>query len=226
MLAGCAQGRSVGDEPDAPAGDDGVDAPGQIDAPGHIDAAPDARPDARPDAPGCTVQNQQKLTNPSLDQSPTGTGWYQVPIDMAYPLITDQVPGGLTPISAPNIDWQGGIIAPFGQMVSDRLYQDVAIPASATAAELRVWRWIATEETSGQYDFMWVEIRSTADTVLEPLAQWSNADDSSGWINIMIPLGSAHAGQTIRVNFRTRADDSLNTNFFLDTIRLMVTVCN
>src|SRR5665647_2417767 len=136
--AGCASGSSTLAQQDAAVdakkidgGESFVDAPlidgqmidGQMIDAQMIDAQMvDAQLiDAPPDA--CVPVVTQVLVNPVLDLAPVGTGWTQVVIDPAYPLITGD--GTLAPHSAPYKAWLGGIEAP-SSTVTDILYQDVA----------------------------------------------------------------------------------------------------
>jgi hypothetical protein len=196
------------------------DAPGGGGADAFVPGTPDAFVPATPDAaPMCTVQTVQVLLNPSFDGTPAGVSWTQIPADPTYPLI-GLPPGGVTPLSPPNIVWMGGLPS-----ATDRLYQDVAIPATATALELRLNRWIATEELSGQFDFLFVQLTTPADVLLASLATWSNANSSTSFVAANLPSPSPYAGQTVRVHFRSTTDSTLNTNFFLDSVQLLVTAC-
>jgi hypothetical protein len=227
VVAGCAQAGSGADDdvdrpdaqpdsarleprPDAPPGTPDAFVPGQPDA--FIPGPPDA-------APACTTQQVQLLLNPGFDGTPLGVNWTQIPADPMYPPI-GAPPASVTPLSAPNILWMGGLLS-----AVDVVYQDVAIPATATALELRVNRWIATEELGGMFDTLTVQIRNTSDATLASLATWSNANTSTAFVNAVLPAPSAYPGQTIRVHFRSATDSTLNTNFFIDSLQLVVTAC-
>ena len=222
VAAGCARG-TLGEDPDggrghvADGGGEPADAkPPPPDAPPHVDAPP-LPPDAPPPPDGCTVQQVQLLTNPAFDGG--GGTWVQAPADPMYPIIG---PPPDTAQTAPNIAWMGGLYD-----ATDRLYQDVAIPANATALSLRAYRWIQTEEfLPFDFDVVTVDLRNTSDGLLANMATWSNQDADGGWTLVNGPAPSPFAGQTIRVDFRSSTDGSWHTNFLWDSLALRATVCN
>ncbi len=225
LAAGCA---SAGPE-DIMVGDDVLEPdatviPSTIDA-ARIDAAPiDAMPttiDAIPidAAPTCTVQTVQRLVNNNYDSTPVGTGWTQFPSNASYPLIDVLDGAGITEQTAPYGAWMGGFLS-----ATDRMYQDVAIPASTTALTITGYRWVGTEETGGTFDFAYLEVLDTSGGLLSTLSTWSNASSTTAWTAFSFNVGS-YAGQTIRINLRTTTDSTLNTNFFFDSLVLNVTAC-
>jgi hypothetical protein len=227
VVAGCAQAGAGGDDT-GDDGDDGEPADARPDSP-RFEPPPDAMPGSPdafvapppPDAapPMCTIQQVQLLLNQNFDGAPAGINWTQIPADPLYPPI-GAPPAQVTPVSAPNIAWMGGLLS-----ATDRVYQDVAIPATATAMELRVNRWISTQELSGQFDTLTIQIRTPADVTLASLANWSNANQSATWVPAILPAPSAYPGQTVRVHLQSVTDSTLNTNFFLDSFQLVVTAC-
>jgi hypothetical protein len=227
LVAGCAKGKGGGD-PDDPDGaippradadltpqPDAEDLPdaephNEIDAP---PGTPDAPPPP-PDAMGCTVQQVQLLTNGGFDSGVAP--WVESGL---YPII-GAPPTGVTAISAPNVAWMAG----YDDAV-DRTFQDVAIPATATAIVFQGFLRIDTQESGGVYDTATVELRSTADGLLATLGSWDNNDAASLFISQSLPSPSAFAGQTIRVDFHADTDVSLPTSFFWDSAELLVTAC-
>ena len=222
-LAGCATATVVGEDASPPKTDgssnppDGAsmvryDAPpGAIDARPPIDAPPGV-PDARPpDAPpaGCTLM----LANGNFD-SGAGAGWSQ--LSGTYPIVTNDFSlVGITPQSGAWAVWMGGY-----NYADDQLVQTVTIPASASSLRLRGYRWIASEETGGAYDFLAIQLRSSGGALLESLTTYSNNDTVGSWTPFDLPAGSAHAGQTIQVYLHGTTDVNLNTNFFIDSLSL------
>ena len=99
------------------------------------------------------------------------------------------------------------------------------MPAAATQLRFKGYRWIATEELAGTYDFLYFELRSTGAVLLETLATYSNADSVGGWTAFDLGAASPHAGETLRINVNATTDFSLNTNFFLDTLTVEALVC-
>jgi hypothetical protein len=221
-VAACAKGSGPGgDDPDGPPG--AADGPPLIipDAPPTVDGPPaaDATVDAIPPDAACSIQQQQMFVNPTFDSG--AVGWVQFPWDAGYPLITTDLPGGgVAPYSSPYIVWMGGFYS-----ATDRMYQEYAVPPTTSAIELRGYRWIASEETSGTYDFAYVEVRSTSDALLQTLTTWSNANENTGWTFFVQTIPASFAGQTIRLQLRTTTDFSLNTNFLFENVELFVTAC-
>jgi hypothetical protein len=243
VSAACASGNAGDDD------DDGVPidaAIGAIDGPSqHIDSggpdsmpivsidgspgAPDAMdvpPDATevpPDATACTPITQQKLTNGSFDTAPIGTGWTQLPQDPTYPPIATQaeLPAGVTAHTASNVVWLGGLLSS-----TDALFQQFAVPADATTMRINFQKWFATAETTANQDFLRVQIRNTADQVLETVVQFTPTASDSTWVPIgpLAPTGN-YAGQTIRIYLQSVTNATNNTNFFLDTTSLSVVAC-
>jgi hypothetical protein len=219
-LAGCA---SAGSQ-DIEVGDDVVDpdasTTGEPDA-RRIDAAPmpiDAMPiDA---APGCTVQTVQLLTNGNFDAG--NINWITAPFNAAFPMIDNLADSGYAPQSGGFGAWLNGYAAATG--ATDRMYQDVAIPASTTALTLTGHRLIYTDELGGVYDTAALQVRNTSDAVLGTLASWSNADANGAWALFSYNVGS-YAGQTIRIHLSSASDDSFQTSFLFDTFVLNATVC-
>jgi len=235
--------------PDAPVVDD-VDAapidPTDADPDGAVpDAAvPDAAaPDAAvPDA--CVPSSQQILLNGNVDATCTGSGatlscpnWTMQPAVAAYPpivttaeLTTAQT--GVTPQSGGRAVWIGGLHA-----ATDALYQDIAIPASATSVTINGYRWLGTSETtpSTPHDYARVQIRNTSGTVLETLQEWSNANSTTNWTFFTATATGSYAGQTIRVvvTSTTDADPTPSntedeagfTSFYFDTLAVNVLAC-
>lgn len=108
----------------------------------------------------------------------------------------------------------------YGTTHTDTLYQQVAIPAASTAAQLCYWLKITTSETTTttQYDKLSVQLRNSSNTVLTTLATYSNLN-AGAYRQVCSNVG-AYAGQTVRVYFSGTEDSSLKTSFFLDDLTL------
>lgn len=124
-----------------------------------------------------------------------------------------------TPRSGVWYAWLNG----YGSANTDYLYQDVTIPANATAATLNFYLKIDTAETttSVAYDTLTVTVRNTSGTVLQTLATYSNLNASGYTLRSFNLL--AYKGQTIRVYFQGSEDSSLQTSFIIDDTALNVT---
>ena len=215
-------GSSVAAQPtgkDAGNGDD-LDA-GATDAPsigldgsstndsGDSSVALDASKDA-----GCTVVTENLLANPSFDVGTTP--WVQSEASLIF-----QAPSTITAQTAPDVGWMGD-----ANNATQTLYQAIAIPANATALRVKGYKWIATEDAAG-FDFLKIQTRTSAGVVLDELESYSPDESASDtkWVAFDVAAPTAHAGQTIELAFVATTDDSLNTNFFLDTMEVDVTYC-
>ncbi len=104
---------------------------------------------------------------------------------------------------------------------TDTLFQDVTIPASASAARVQFWYRIATLETTSAtvYDKMTVTLANPATgATLATLATFSNLNASSGWVLSPAYDVSAFRGQTVRLKFLATTDFSNITSFFVDDV--------
>lgn len=232
-LAGCASGQTNAGVSDAdtsqpPGPDAKVYLDGSIE--GHPDAEmhppTDAAIDARPlDAYVCTTHVLQVLGNPALDLAAT-TPWVQQNIDNAYPIITNT--GVLTPHSAPNKAWMGGIAGSDENTsnVTDALYQDVAIPAGTTSLVLTFQYDVRTGETgTTAYDTANVDLLKTDGTPLESVLALSNLTPKTAWTAASKTFTGNYSGQTVRLRFTSTNDIITATSFYFDTVALTATYC-
>ena len=122
------------------------------------------------------------------------------------------------------IQTHGGVAAAwlngYGVTHTDSLFQQVAIPATATAAQLCYWVRITTAETTTttQFDRLSVQLRNSANTVLTTLGTLSNLN-AGAYRQVCHNVGT-FAGQTVRVFFLGTEDSSLQTSFFIDDTSL------
>jgi hypothetical protein len=191
------------------------------------DAAIDAMVDASVTPDACVPIASQLLLNPVLDLTPMGTNWQQTPIDVAFPLITDQ--DGPAEHSAPYKAWLGGFVAPTaGGTVTDVLWQDVAIPAGTTLLTLSYYYIIGTQESATAttaFDTASVAITQTNGTVIANVNSFSNLTPVGAWTAINFTVPQNLSGQTIRLRLTSSNDDSFTTNFFFDSFALTATHC-
>jgi hypothetical protein len=242
-IAGCASGSSTLAQQDAPA----IDAP-KIDSSGEqfvdamidgpIDAAPDAMPDAMIDAPimidaplidappdACVPVATELLVNPAFDLSPVGTGWTQVLIDPAGPLISTD--GNIDEHSASYKAWLGGYEAP-STSVTDSLSQDVVVPAGTTQLVLTGFYQVQTYESATAttvYDNARLDLTQPNGTPIATVRTFSNLTPVATWTAINFTFPQNLAGQTVRLRM-TSTNDFINvTNFYFDTLSLVATHC-
>jgi hypothetical protein len=115
--------------------------------------------------------------------------------------------------------WLDGYGAPH----TDSLYQQVAVPSTATSATLTFWLHIDTAETTTTtaYDTLKVQIRNSSGTVLATLATYSNLNKNTGYAQKSFDLTS-YKGQTIQVYLVGVEDSQLQTSFVVDDFALNV----
>src|SRR5690349_1344749 len=120
---------------------------------------------------------------------------------------------GQTPRTGSFYAWLDG----YGTTHTDSLFQNVALPASATSVTLTFWLKINTAETTTTtaFDTLQVQIRNTSNTVLSTLATYSNLNKSTGYVQKSFNLTS-FKGQTVRIYFLGNEDSSLQTSFVID----------
>jgi hypothetical protein len=113
--------------------------------------------------------------------------------------------------------WLGG----YGSPHTDKLYQQVTIPATVTASTLSFFLRIETEETANQaFDTLKVQIRNPNGQLLSTALTLSNRDASSQYLAHTVDLVSFR-GQTIRIYFEGKEDNGKATSFFLDDLALI-----
>jgi Zn-dependent metalloprotease len=116
------------------------------------------------------------------------------------------------------VSWLGG----YGYAARETLNQAVAIPSSATSANLSFALHIDTAESTGSvaYDKLVVTLKNPAGTVLATLATYSNLNKAAGYqirnFNLL-----AYKGQTVTLSFAMSEDASLQTSFVLDQVSLI-----
>jgi serine protease AprX len=177
----------------------------------------------------CTPMQIELLKNPSFDLAPAGTMWMATPYDATLPIVTADL--GIAQQSAPYDAFMGGLQATdYGvSTVSDTLYQDVAIPATATALVLTGYYEVRTSDsTTIVYDKASVSLTQTSGTVIEPIfteQQLNNTHATTSWTAINHTFTNVSAGQTVRLYFTTLNDITLATAFYFDTLSLQATAC-
>jgi subtilisin family serine protease len=120
---------------------------------------------------------------------------------------------GQTPRSGSFYAWLDG----YGTTHTDSLFQQIAVPSSATTVTLSFWLKINTAETTTvtPFDTLQVQIRNSSNTVLSTLATYSNLNKSTGYVLKTFDI-SSFRGQTIRIYFLGQEDSSLQTSFVID----------
>ncbi|HEX8116709.1 MAG TPA: hypothetical protein VF521_05510, partial [Pyrinomonadaceae bacterium] len=108
----------------------------------------------------------------------------------------------------------------YGTTHTDTLYQQVTVPAGATAT-LTFWLHIDSAETTTTtaFDKLTVQVRNSSNAVLSTLATYSNLNKAAGYSQKTFNL-SSFQGQTIRIFLTGTEDSTLQTSFVVDDFTL------
>ncbi|MGX7828366.1 S8 family serine peptidase [Actinokineospora sp. 24-640] len=109
-----------------------------------------------------------------------------------------------------------------GRAATETLYQQVAVPATATAATASYWVRVDTAEQSATraYDTLRLRVLDTNGAVLGTLGTVSNLDAGTGYVQKTYSL-LAYKGRTIRLAWVATEDSSLQTTFAVDDTSLV-----
>ena len=157
--------------------------------------------------------SQQLLINPGFENGLNASPW----------IATAGVIDNSTLQPARTGSWKAWMNG-FGVPHTDTLYQQVAIPSSATTATLSFWIYVYTAETSNTvaYDKLSVQIRNSSGVTLATLANFSNLSPKAPYNKTTLDL-SAYKGQTIQIYLVGIEDQGLQTSFIIDDFALDVT---
>ncbi len=111
----------------------------------------------------------------------------------------------------------------YGAAHTDSLYQQIAIPSTATSATLSFWLKVDSSETTTTqaYDTLQVQVRNSSGAVLASLASYSNLNKGSSFINKTFDL-SSYKGQSIRIYFLGVEGSVTATSFIIDDVSVTV----
>lgn len=113
--------------------------------------------------------------------------------------------------------WMGGN----GSPVTEDLSQQIQIPGSLQKAELSLQLHIDTaEEGNTAYDTFQIQLLNAQGTVLKTLGNFSNLDAAGGFQKRTYDL-SAYKGQTVKLQFKSVEDVSLQTSFVIDEVKCL-----
>jgi hypothetical protein len=163
--------------------------------------------EAPPAAPAAPEPAAEVLQNPGFEDGPSGWRGSQ-------DVITNQK--GEQAHSGTWKAWLGG----YGTPNTTTLYQQLVIPANASAATISFYLHVSTEEetTTKQNDVLKVQIRDANGHVLATPLTFSNLQASPGFKLKTVDL-TAYRGQTIRIYFTAKEDQGSLTSFVLDDFR-------
>jgi kumamolisin len=104
---------------------------------------------------------------------------------------------------------------------NDTIYEQLTIPSTITTATLTYYTYVTTSETTHSYDYLYVQVRDTGNSVLKSLQTLSDANAGTSWVKQSFDL-SAYKGKTVRIYFKATNDSSNPTDFFVDDCSLTV----
>ena len=110
----------------------------------------------------------------------------------------------------------------YGAAHVDSLYQTISIPSTSTSTTLSFWLKVVSDETTTThaYDTLQVQIRNSSGTVLSTLANYSNLNKGSSYVNKSFDI-SAYKGQTIRIYFLGTEGSVTATSFLVDDVSVV-----
>jgi hypothetical protein len=104
---------------------------------------------------------------------------------------------------------------------TDSLWQDVALPSTASSISLSFYLFITSDESrNAAVDGLLVLVADTQDRPLESLASFSNMDVTTGFEQRTLDL-SSYAGRTIRIKLISRERGSKTTTFLVDDFEIV-----
>ena len=109
----------------------------------------------------------------------------------------------------------------YGAAHTDSVFQSVAIPSTVTAATLRFWLKVLSDETTttSAYDTLKVQVRNASNVVLATLGTYSNLNKGTSFVEKSFDL-SAYKGQTVRIYFEGIEGSTVATSFIFDDVTL------
>jgi hypothetical protein len=105
--------------------------------------------------------------------------------------------------------------------ISGSMYQQFAIPATASSVTLNFWTKITTSETTTTLsnDLLTAQVYdSTGTTLLQTASSLSNLNASASYVQRTIGLSRSLIGQTVRLVFSASTDAALATTFRVDDV--------
>jgi hypothetical protein len=109
----------------------------------------------------------------------------------------------------------------YGAAHTDSIYQQIAIPSTATSVSLSFWLRVDSSETTTTtaYDTLKAQVRSSTGAVLATLATYSNLDKGTTFVQKTFDL-TAYKGQTVRIYFEGIEGSTVQTSFVIDDVSL------
>jgi hypothetical protein len=114
--------------------------------------------------------------------------------------------------------WLGGY-----NNANDRLYQYFTVPVNLDFLALSYYVWVGTDETSGQWDYLYVTLRDENNAILSSDQLDNSTLPEHTWVRreqTIYGLGSL-AGQQLHLMFQAITDGSNITSFVVDNVSLV-----
>ncbi len=127
-----------------------------------------------------------------------------------WDIITQTFPGTVTPYDGTWASWLGGDFDDVSY-----IQQQVTVPAGSPY--LSYMHWIASQDYCG-YDIAGVLVNGSVVETYDLCID----NSTGGWVQHVVNL-SAYAGTSVMVQIRVEADDSLNSNLFVDYVTFQAT---
>jgi hypothetical protein len=107
---------------------------------------------------------------------------------------------------------------------NDSIYQQVAIPSTATSAQLGYYWYMDTQETTtSPYDYLYVRIRSASGSTLTTVQTITNGSTADTWQSATFTVNvSTYKGQNIQVAFVATTGSRDPSQFFVDDVTLRI----
>ena len=160
-------------------------------------------------ASNTTPPTSVALANPGFELGPAG--WTASP-DVIHVANDEQ------PRSGDRMAWLGG----YGSAHTDKLSQEITLPASAQTVTLSFFLHIDTEEPStGVADRLRVRVRSANGALLRTLQIFSNLDAADGFQRRTFDL-TEFRGRTVTISLEAVENSANVTSFVVDDFSLLI----
>jgi hypothetical protein len=166
------------------------------------------------------------LVNGDFEDGASGWTQYDEEAGAVRPIIVTAASVGIMAESEPNVAHLGGVDGAAAGM-----FQAIEIPEGATSITLTGYARVVTQEaSSAPIDVLTVQLYEDAETatgLVGDFAVLSNEDPSDEWVAFTGTLDvSAHAGHSLELDVWAEADESLVTEFYVDSLAGSVDDCN
>jgi hypothetical protein len=165
------------------------------------------------------------LLNSNFDDGATGWTQYDDEAGAVRPIIVAATSVGVTADSEPNVAHLGGV-----NDAAAGMFQAIAIPEGAASMTLTGYRRATTQEaSSAPIDVLTIQLYDDAATATGLVGDFvvvSNEDATGDWVEFTGTVDvEAHGGHMLELDVYAETDGSLLTEFYVDSLGGVVTVC-